>query len=106
MRMSASRFTVCVLCEYVNTWSTEQNHVSRPKHTQRETSLRPRLRLRLRLGLEIGQVESKPREQRGQQESSDHENNHKTWLDIQYTVYIYSMLVYPREVTMRFRSLK
>lgn len=57
--------------------------------THRETSLRPRLCVRLRLGLEIGQVESKPREQRGQQESSDHENNHKTLLDstvyIQYT---------------------
>lgn len=37
-----------------------------------------RLRLRLRLALEIGQVESKPREQRGQQESSDYEKNHKT----------------------------
>lgn len=72
MRMSASRFTVCVLCEYVNVRGTHRTEPCLKTH--RETSLRPRLRL----GLEIGQVESKPRELRGQQESSDHENNHKT----------------------------
>lgn len=44
----------------------------------RNKPLSDRLRRRLRLALEIGQVESKPREQRGQQESSDYEKNHKT----------------------------
>lgn len=64
--------------------------MSQDRNTQRERPLADPDRL----GLEIGQVESKPRDQRGQQESSDHENNHKTWLDsIQYTLYIYSMYV-------------
>lgn len=77
MRMSASRFTVCILCEYVNT-CTENRTMSQDRNKPLSDPLRLRLHLRLRLALEIGQVESKPREQRGQQESSDYEKNHKT----------------------------
>lgn len=39
MRMSASRFTVCVLCEYVNTWNTQNRTMS--QDTQRDLSQTP-----------------------------------------------------------------